>query len=169
MRRVILLLTVIAVTLVLASGVALAVVREGGPGSDILIGTKGPDDLLGQGGDDTLVGLAGSDFLEGDEFRQRKPGNDVLYGGPGRDDLVGMGRDDVLYGGDGDDNGFVGLWGGEGEDVLFGGDGNDFLDASHDGQRDWLSCGAGKDQYAAEKRDIVSRNCEQKTLVVIVD
>ena len=47
MRRVILLLTVMAATLVVASGVALAVTKIGGPGPDVLRGTHGDDRLVG--------------------------------------------------------------------------------------------------------------------------
>ena len=48
MRRVILLLTVMAVTLVLASGVALAVNKIGTDGPDTLRGTNEADSLLGR-------------------------------------------------------------------------------------------------------------------------
>ena len=48
MRRTILLLTVAATTLLLASGVAFAVSRSGGPGDDILRGTDGTDALPGR-------------------------------------------------------------------------------------------------------------------------
>jgi Ca2+-binding RTX toxin-like protein len=63
MRRTVL---VLVATLVVASGVALAVVREGGPGNDLLIGTWSSDTLEGKGSNDTLVGLAGGDWLLGD-------------------------------------------------------------------------------------------------------
>ncbi len=58
MRRLILLLTVMAAALVLASGVALAVTKIGGPGPNTLRGTNGPDNLLGRGGNDVLFGAA---------------------------------------------------------------------------------------------------------------
>jgi Ca2+-binding RTX toxin-like protein len=48
-----------------ASGVALAVVRTGGPGDDYLRGTNGPHALSGRGGDDVLLGLRGDDALYG--------------------------------------------------------------------------------------------------------
>jgi hypothetical protein len=48
MREVILLLTVIAATLVVASGAALAVTTQGGPGNDVVLGTDGSD-YLGAG------------------------------------------------------------------------------------------------------------------------
>ena len=50
MRRVILLLTMMAATLVVASGVALAVNKMGTNGPDTLKGTNGANNLLGNGG-----------------------------------------------------------------------------------------------------------------------
>ncbi len=50
MRRVILLLTVMAATLVLASGLAWAVNKVGTNGPDTLRGTNEADNLLGRGG-----------------------------------------------------------------------------------------------------------------------
>jgi Ca2+-binding RTX toxin-like protein len=72
MRRVILLLTMMAATLVVASGVALAVNKIGTNGPDTLKGTNGADNLLGKGGNDTLFALAG---------------NDNLLGGAGKDEV----------------------------------------------------------------------------------
>ena len=74
MRRVILLLTMMAATLVVASGVALAVNKIGTNGPDTLKGTNGADNLLGNGGNDTLFALAG---------------NDNLLGGAGKDEVLG--------------------------------------------------------------------------------
>jgi len=74
MRRVILLLAVMAATLVVAGGVAWAVNK---------IGTDGPDTLRGTNGADNLVGLGGNDRL----FALR--GNDNLLGGPGKDEVSG--------------------------------------------------------------------------------
>ena len=65
MRRSILLLTVLAATLALASGVALAVTRQGGPGNDVVLGTNGPDDLGGGFGSDTIIGFGGKDVMWG--------------------------------------------------------------------------------------------------------
>ena len=69
----------------------------------------------------------------------------------------------MIYGGDGDD---VDLWGSHGEDVIYGGDGNDHLDATTwDRQRDKLYCGAGRDEYTADKFDYVDSSCEKKVRV----
>ena len=153
MRRTVLVLVVMVATLVVASGVALAVVREGGPGDDTLIGTWGSDTLEGKGGNDTLVGLAGRDGLSGGY------GTDHIYGGPGRDGIEGLWGDDMLYGGGGSDE----LLGDVGADVLYSGAGNDVVVAwDFDGKRDWLYCGNGRDRYSADKIDFVSSSCEVK-------
>ena len=65
MRRVILLLTMMAATLVVASGVALAVNKMGTNGPDALKGTNGADNLLGKGANDVLFSLADNDNLLG--------------------------------------------------------------------------------------------------------
>ena len=75
MRRTILLVATMALTLLVASGVALAVTEIGGPGPDTLRGTNGADNLLGNGGNDVLFALGGSDNLFGGE------GKDWLLGG----------------------------------------------------------------------------------------
>ena len=58
MRRVILLLTVMAATLVVASGLAWAVTKIGTNGPETLRGTNRDDNLIGKG-DDVLFGLVG--------------------------------------------------------------------------------------------------------------
>ncbi len=60
MRRTILLLVTMALTLLVASGVALAVTRIGTEGPDTLRGTNGADTLIGKGGNDILLALAGN-------------------------------------------------------------------------------------------------------------
>jgi Ca2+-binding RTX toxin-like protein len=62
MRRVILLLTVMAMTLVVASGVAWAVTKIGTNGPDTLEGTIRADNLLGRGGNDVLLGQGATTF-----------------------------------------------------------------------------------------------------------
>jgi hypothetical protein len=161
----------------------------------LLSGTDKRDNLNGFDGDDEIRGLAGSDFILGgagndviyagpgdDEGKGKyfdrnvmgNRGDDVLYGGDGNDTLgSNMGQDvgdDVYYGGDGNDD-LVGRPFGvkaEGEDVYYGGDGNDWFYA-HDGQRDRLYCGKGKDRYIADKIDYVDSSCEKKMLAPVVD
>jgi hypothetical protein len=57
MRRTILLMATMALTLMVASGVALAITKIGTDGHDTLLGTKGPDVLSGRGGTDSVDGL----------------------------------------------------------------------------------------------------------------
>ncbi len=75
MRRTILLLAAMALTLLVASGVALAVTKIGTNGPDTLRGTNGDDNLLGKGANDVLYALGGRDNLLGAE------GKDWLFGG----------------------------------------------------------------------------------------
>jgi hypothetical protein len=136
---------------------------SGGGGDDEVRGLGGADELWGGFGRDVMHGGAGDDFLTGSTVNEdgHDQGDDVLRGGPGSDSLNGFGGDDVIYGGDGDD--VERLWGGRGEDVLRGGDGDDFLDGTFDGgDRDELYCGEGRDDYAADKNDYVSGDCEVK-------
>jgi Ca2+-binding RTX toxin-like protein len=65
MRRLVFLLTAMALTLVLASGVALAVNKIGTNGPNTLRGTNKADNLLGKGGNDALYGLGRRDNLLG--------------------------------------------------------------------------------------------------------
>ncbi len=82
MRRAVLLFTVMAVTLVVVAGVALAVSKTGTNGADTLKGEDTANDrLAGGGGDDILKGRDGNDRLFGDH------GQDQLFGGPGDDFL----------------------------------------------------------------------------------
>src|SRR5215213_1606108 len=92
MKRTMLLLSAIALILLVACGVALAVVKTGGPGRDTFIGTKGPDTLSGGGGRDRIEGRGGTDVLSGGA------GDDFLVDGPLREYAV-----DTLSGGGGDD------------------------------------------------------------------
>src|SRR5215207_1409456 len=111
MRRTIVLLAAMALTLLVASGVALAATKIGTNGPDTLRGTNGADDLVGLGGNDVLFGLGGRDNLLGG------PGKDWVLGGNERRPLEG---DKNLVGGSGND----GVLGGLGSDNPLGGSGN---------------------------------------------
>jgi serralysin len=128
MRRTALLLSSMALTLLLASGVALALntIRcdggkcNGTPRNDRMLGTikrdimygfKGDDRLLGEGGNDDLYGFDGRDGLLGGA------GADKLSGSDGIDNLVGEGGPDFLNGGNAKDY----LYNGLGNDKVFGG------------------------------------------------
>src|SRR3712207_5630035 len=65
MRRVVLLLATMAATLVVASGLVLAVNKIGTNGPDTLWGTNGDDNLIDKGGNDTLFARDGRDNLVG--------------------------------------------------------------------------------------------------------
>jgi len=94
-RRVLILAAVLALTLTIFAGTALAVTRVGTAGSDRLVGTPENDTLRGLGGADTLIGRGDSDRLFGGR------GADFINArelGRAEDDLVdcGGGRDTVL-------------------------------------------------------------------------
>ena len=61
MRRVLLLLAMVGAALVLSTSVALAAVKIGTSGDDVLTGTESADQLNGKGGNDRLKGLGGND------------------------------------------------------------------------------------------------------------
>lgn len=128
MRRTAALLASTALTLLLASGVALALntIRcDGGKCNgtlrndrmlgttkrDIMYGFKGSDRLLGEGGNDDLYGFDGRDWLLGDD------GADKVSGSNGIDNLLGDGGPDYLNGGNAKDY----LYNGPGNDEVFGG------------------------------------------------
>ena len=69
MRRLVLALAVMAVTLVAAGGIALAVNKIGTNGPDTLRGTNGDDNLIGKGGNDRLFFLNGRDTVLGGRAR----------------------------------------------------------------------------------------------------
>ena len=176
MRRTVLLLTVMAACLVMASGVALAVNRVGTDGHDVLRGTDGEDNLLGKGGQDDLFGKGGSDNLVGGAGKdnviggnERRlsggdlnlvggPGNDVVIAGEGSDNAVGGGGNDLLV-----DDGLREF----SEDNLSGGSGNDVIDVFHKPAevQDIVACGRGFDRVIADRADLVAPDCEKVVVV----
>jgi Ca2+-binding RTX toxin-like protein len=58
-------LAAMALTLLVASGVAWAVTKIGTNGPDTLRGTNGSDNLIGKGGNDVLYAWGGEDKLLG--------------------------------------------------------------------------------------------------------
>jgi Ca2+-binding RTX toxin-like protein len=170
-----LLLTVMAAVLVMASGVALAVARSGGPGNDTLRGTDGTDALEGNGGNDDLLGLGGTDALSGGKGRdallggnERAPqgGDKALAGGPGGDAVLGGRGLDALSGGPGDDYLFEGgLFDRRDQDLdaMAGGDGRDAIVARNvpAASRDVIDCGRGFDRVVVDDKDVTD-NCERK-------
>jgi hypothetical protein len=189
MRRTILLLATMALTLLVASGMALAITKIGGPGPNTLRGTNGADNLLGKGGNDVLFGLGGRDnllggpgkdwvfsgnerrALGGDKNVVGGPGNDGVGGGGGSDNVLGSSGNDFVDGGSGPDN----ISGGDGNDYLVdgerrggatdiftGGDGNDVIDNTNlPAKRDVVTCGGGFDRVLADRADVVAPDCER--------
>jgi Ca2+-binding RTX toxin-like protein len=176
MRRMVLLLTVMAAALVLASGVALAVNKLGTNGPDTLTGTDGDDNLSGRGGNDRLFSLAGRDNLlggpgkdvvfGGNERLEISAGDKNLLGGPGNDFVNGgKGSDDVV-GGKGNDLLGDGALRESSEDDLSGGDGNDVILVDNKPvSKDVVVCGRGFDRVLADRADVIAPDCE-KMLVV---
>jgi Ca2+-binding RTX toxin-like protein len=166
MRRTIVLLATMSLTLLVASGVALAINKIGTDGPDTLRGTNGDDNLVGKGGNDTLLALGGNDTLLGG------PGKDIVNGGSlaepfgGHKNLVGGEGNDVVQGGTGPDI----LVGGGGNDLLFGplkdtlsgGDGKDVLVVwNRPAGKDVVACGSGFDRVHADRKDVVAPDCEK--------
>src|SRR5215203_4214318 len=167
MRRVILLLTMMALTLLVASGVALAVTKIGTNGPDTLKGTNGADHLLGKGANDVLFSLAGKDTLLGEQGKdwvlggnEQRPLGGVknLVGGPGNDGVLGGKDSDNVTGNSGND--FVN--GDFGPDKILGGEGNDVLDLiNKPAKRDVVTCGGGFDRVLADTEDVIAPDCEK--------
>jgi Ca2+-binding RTX toxin-like protein len=166
-----LLLTVLAATLALASGVALAVTRQGGPGNDVVLGTAGPDDLGGGSGSDAIIGFGGKDVMWGGLLPPRPgelpppevgPNNDdSMIGGSDNDMLRPNMGSDRIVGGSGDDILTDGENAGGSYDILKGGPGNDVLYPLNDPARQDLSvCGAGTDVAPVDRADVVV-GCER--------
>jgi Ca2+-binding RTX toxin-like protein len=177
MRRTVLLLTVMAAVLVMASGVALAVNKVGTNGPDTLRGTNEGDNLSGRGGNDTLFGKGGSDNLlggsgkdlvlgggerrigGGDKNLAGGPGNDVVYGGLGSDNVVGNEGNDLLQE----------VFNESSEDTYSGGPGNDVIQASNvpasKGFEDLVTCGRGLDRVLADRKDVVAGDCERVVII----
>jgi Ca2+-binding RTX toxin-like protein len=172
MRRVILLLTVMAATLVVGSGVALAITKIGTNGPDTLRGTNRADNLLGRGGNDRLFGRGGRDNLLGGTGKDIVlGGNENCCGGGGDKNLVGGSGNDAVIGALGSDN----VVGGEGNDfvadgpnrefstdLLSAGDGNDVIGVFNDPAfKDIVTCGGGFDRVFADRKDLIAPDCER--------
>ena len=172
MRRAILIVATMALTLLVASGVALAVNKIGTNGPDTLRGTNGADNLLGKGGNDKLYALRGRDNLLGG------PGKDIVIGGTARrplggdKNLAGGPGNDIVFGGRGSDN-ILGETGNDfvqdvdalrefSTDKLSTGDGNDVAGVFNDPAfKDIVVCGGGFDRVFADKKDLVASDCER--------
>jgi Ca2+-binding RTX toxin-like protein len=170
MRRIILMVATVALTVLVASGVALAVNKIGTDGPDTLRGTNGNDNLIGKGGNDRLFALDGRDNLlggpgkdlvgtdptvwrRGDKNLQGGPGNDIVFGARGSDNVLGDEGNDWLI--DGPTREFS-------LDKVSSGDGNDVLLVENvPATKDIATCGGGFDRILADRKDLVAPDCER--------
>ena len=171
MLRVVLVLAAMALALLLASGVAWALIKVGTNGPDTLRGTNGADNLSGRGGNDILLALAGNDnlhggtgkdivlggnergFSGGDKNLDGGPGNDFVIGGRGSDNILGEEGNDLVI--DGPDREFA-------TDKLSAGDGNDVVGAvNRPAFKDIVTCGGGFDRVIVDRKDVVAPDCEK--------
>jgi len=175
MRRTMLLLATMALTLLVASGVALAVNKVGTNGPDTLRGTNGDDNLVGRGGQDNIFSLDGTDNLAGGRGKDNVLAGDERRPGRGDKNLLGGPGNDVVFGGRGSDN----VLGDEGNDLLIdgptrefsldkvsGGDGNDVLLVDNvPAAKDIATCGGGFDRILADRKDLIAPDCERVRIV----
>ena len=173
MRRTILLMATMALTLLVASGVALAVTRIGTNGPDTLRGTNGDDTLIGLGGNDrifgglrgndNLLGGSGKDVVIGGKNMDRRlggnknlvggSGNDWVAGGLGTDNVIGQGGNDYLSDGPEHDSSIDKLFGGSGTDVA--------TPINNPASKDIVDCGDGRDWVLVDRKDVVAPDCEK--------
>ncbi|CAN5589015.1 hypothetical protein BH24ACT20_BH24ACT20_16810 [soil metagenome] len=147
MRKTILLLAVVAMTLVMASGVALAAQMKCSARGDC-VGTPRDDRMIGTAKLDTIRGKNGNDAIYG------RASADRLYGGFGRDRLYGNGGNDELHGGPAPDK----IFGGPGTDTVKGDAGSDRINVAGDGQTDSVDCGIGNDTAIVDDDDLGGAN-----------
>jgi Ca2+-binding RTX toxin-like protein len=176
MRRTILLVVTMILTLLVASGVAWAVNKIGTDGPDTLRGTNGADNLLGKGGNDRLFALDGRDTLlggPGKDWLDTNPpgwsrGDKNLLGGPGNDFIVGGKGSDNLLGEEGNDFLTDGLQRDVALDKVSGGAGTDVIHTASLRLRasapDIVTCGIGFDRVLADTKDVVASDCEKVDL-----
>ena len=141
------------------SGSAGNDVMRGNSGNDRLDGGRGNDRLAGDSGNDTLLGSFGNDRLHGVRGKDRisgSRGRDRINGGSSGDRISGGSSGDRISGDQGSDR----INGNSGNDRIKGNSGNDRI-TSLDNSRDRVNCGTGRDSVLADRRDIVSRNCER--------
>jgi Ca2+-binding RTX toxin-like protein len=171
MRRLVLLLTAMALALLLASGVALAVNRIGTDGPDTLRGTNKADNLLGRGANDILLALAGNDNLlggpgkdivNGGDENRLSGGDKNLVGGSGNDSVIGGRGSDIVLGEEGNDLVADGPDREFSTDTVSGADGNDVVAAvNRPAFVDIVSCGGGFDRVIVDRKDVLAADCEK--------
>jgi Ca2+-binding RTX toxin-like protein len=180
MKRALLLVAMMMLTVVAATGVALAATSNCGSASQ---NPRTPQ-CYGTDQDDQIEGRTSRDIIyanDGDDEVNAQYGGDEVYGEAGRDKIEGGGKGpptgpyedlDKLYGGSSNDV-FKDIRASRDFDELRGGGGNDRLNATDTDTVDILVCGPGTDDTAifdvnqfSGKRDSVSPSCENKDPVV---
>ena len=177
MRRTTVLLTTMALTLLVASGVALAVTKIGTDGPDTLRGTNGDDNLIGKGGNDDLYALNGRDTLVGGPGKDVvadaprgvwRRGDKILLGGPGNDIVFGARGSDKVVGEEGNDLQIDGPPRDVALDIVSGGAGTDVIPVAslrlEATAKDIVTCGSGFDRVWADTKDVVAPDCEKVVL-----
>jgi Ca2+-binding RTX toxin-like protein len=177
MRRTTVLLTTMALTLLVASGVALAVTKIGTDGPDTLRGTNGDDNLIGKGGNDDLYALNGRDTLVGGPGKDVvadaprgvwRRGDKILLGGPGNDIVFGARGSDKVVGEEGNDLQIDGPPRDVALDIVSGGAGTDVIPVAslrlEATAKDIVTCGSGFDRVHADTKDVVAPDCEKVVL-----
>ena len=149
MRRILLLLALVAVGVLVAGGIALAATVDCASVIGFCVGTNEDDRMIGTDFPDQMAGLAG---------------DDKLVGRDGGDELVGNEGSDTLVGGRGEDGIFVGEPSLGDRDTIRAGADNDRIEAT-DGKADTINCGSGFDTAFVDNepggvQDRVSNNCE---------
>jgi Ca2+-binding RTX toxin-like protein len=184
MRRLILVVSTMALTLLVAGGVALAATIHcpnstqlfcyGTSLADTMYGSDLSDIMYGKGGADTMHGYGASDSIEGGN------GSDHIYGDAGNDDSLWGGAynegtnkntdtsDDYVHGGDGADF-ILGGHAQGGVDRLYGEGQNDLINASQietgfsPVTKEIIDCGGGaSDEVFFDKNKDTITNCEIK-------
>jgi hypothetical protein len=146
-KRVVILLTAIALAVVVGSGVALAKTIHCNGGS--CFGTNKPDSIFGTNRHDAIFAKRGGDFVSG------RGGADNLNGEDGNDRILGGLGDDWIKGGRHADT----VKGDLGNDRLTGGSGHNVIRAG-DGMRDLIICGANSTNHIFFDRRLDHfRNC----------
>ena len=151
--RAVLLLLAVAMTLLMASGVAFALTVNCNGGK--CRGTNDRDTMYGSNRRDNIHSLDGADLV------RANGDSDSVSGDGGKDRLSGGTGNDEVFGGDDDDL----VAGNKGFDTLNAGKGDDRIEAV-DGMTDQLTCGNGRHDVVVFDRRIDNlrdrRECEVK-------
>jgi Ca2+-binding RTX toxin-like protein len=150
-------LAVLAMALLLTTGVALAARIRCEPGE--CRGTEQADVISGSTREDQIFALGGAAAVTA------RSGDDRVNGGAGDDLIFGEGGKDRLDGGVGADR----IVGGDDADIIFGGSNSDTIDSASDEGlgpvSDDVQCGSGFDTVTADKFDKVAADCEKVTRI----